>query len=75
MLQALEQRAFHRPPVQVGKIGGKLVGGLQEVEQRRVGCGRLAHAVVREDELAEVLAEERRVRPESAPLANPAGCG
>src|SRR5260370_17708583 len=63
----LAQRAFQRLAVPFRGIGGSLVGALQEFEQRLVWLRGRAHGVIRQDELAERLAEERRVAPPRPP--------
>src|SRR5512132_2458194 len=42
--------------------GRRLVGALEEGEQRRVGIGRSPDGIIGQEKLAERLAEERRLR-------------
>ena len=53
---------IERGAIPVRRSGRRLVGALEEGEQRRVGIGRCPHGVVGQEELAERLAEEGRFR-------------
>src|SRR6202045_3383091 len=55
--------AFQRFAVPLRRIGRGLIGALQEFEQRLIRLRGRAHGVVGQDELAERLAEERRIGP------------
>lgn len=57
--RALERDAVPAPG------SGRLVGALEEGEQRRVGIGRSPDGIIGQEKLAERLAEERRLRLDS----------
>src|SRR5947209_673509 len=50
---------LERTPIPVAELGGRLVGGLEELQQCRVGVWGRAHRLIGEQELVELVAVER----------------
>ncbi len=51
-------------PVPATPIGGRIVRAVQELQQSRIGVVRGADGLVRQQELPELRAVERAVRPD-----------